>query len=673
MIGIGLYVWERNSESSSIINNKKPIAQVSSTQRRFEHLKSYDGEIEILNYQKLWKKNAHVCEGLFPNVTLSQAWAIKKKQHIQDYLLQIDRANISRPLLNDILKGSGIGEYKGIEFLRKHNTTPKATVMPKLDMGNLYSGKQSLLANELYNNHDVEGLVTAYENNNLPTNKWYVFDEHPFPLTSIGMLLKTTKTSIGLDQTLLYSHITRLLRSGAKVSLLDLVTATEFGVSEQILNELLANSDEDFKQVFFYKEDYHSLVTFALAEKNVDAFSFWVNQSGNLNSFRYRDNVLDIIASNGGGEFDASIVKTLLDYGMRPNNDDTLKRLATWLPKNVLTEYADKLSFSRKYYSNEERKLLVDALSTVTNIVLSDSNEIGIEIKRDSECRFALARRLVKQVFSTVSKSASPATVKNNETEKLGEHTSRTQEETLKEKVDGLRADFLTDAEIIAKLAAKKDLEGKEAARLFMAEALLEQEKERMAKLDEDEAKRNKDLIDSGKLAQFIDEKEDDIPLESQDRLDAKITLAILSGDKDLFLTLLELGANVEPRLIGLIIQKFDVQVIDSLYKNGMNLGFIYAQNINSVVAAVENRKINILRYLLNIGISLKPSEFGYDPLDLALLRLRAIPTDLKYVDLLINSDAPIEKSHREIVESFFEPYQDTYFKLINRYPSLRS
>ena len=124
-------------------------------------------------------------------------------------------------------------------------------------------------------------------------------------------------------------------------------------------------------------------------------------------------------------------------------------------------------------------------------------------------------------------------------------------------------------------------------------------------------------------------------------------------------LKLLALGAEISPTLPLLAISTTNLSVIKAMYNRGADFNFITANGENAITRAASLNKHDILIFLINKGVNVKPLAYGYDPLDHILSELVTTTTSengllelVKIADLLIYSGAPIEISHKEYLSS---------------------
>lgn len=117
---------------------------------------------------------------------------------------------------------------------------------------------------------------------------------------------------------------------------------------------------------------------------------------------------------------------------------------------------------------------------------------------------------------------------------------------------------------------------------------------------------------------------------------------------------------------------------------HGLNVHFVDEHGRNAVNRTVQRfRKTAImdegtrrwLDFLMNRSVTVKPSPFGLDPLDTVLLAIlenpSATPEGVGLARVLINNGAPIETSHRELVQQIRATDADRFEVLVAEIPAL--
>ena len=126
---------------------------------------------------------------------------------------------------------------------------------------------------------------------------------------------------------------------------------------------------------------------------------------------------------------------------------------------------------------------------------------------------------------------------------------------------------------------------------------------------------------------------------------------------------------------------------LESLF--GLDVHFVNDNGRNAVSEAVadfrtytgaglssaDQRTMRWLDYLMSRSVTTKPSRFGLDPLDTVLLAIlenpAAAPVGVGVARLLIDNGAPIEPSHRQLVEQIRTADYDRFELLVDSIPAL--
>ena len=140
----------------------------------------------------------------------------------------------------------------------------------------------------------------------------------------------------------------------------------------------------------------------------------------------------------------------------------------------------------------------------------------------------------------------------------------------------------------------------------------------------------------------------------------------------DLLLQLHSFSGSFSTGFMHAVVKRNDINLARTLVSNGLD--FRQSNNLgsNAIYTAVLHRKMAMLKYLIDEGITVKPHNFGMDPLDIALRNLEKAPAGVNFISILIDAGAPIELSHKEKTFEYSLDDLELYLKLISTFPMLK-
>ena len=159
--------------------------------------------------------------------------------------------------------------------------------------------------------------------------------------------------------------------------------------------------------------------------------------------------------------------------------------------------------------------------------------------------------------------------------------------------------------------------------------------------------------------------------IAQQDLLDTLMIIAIYSPP-DLAITqqLLDQGAKVPEDAINWFARKNDVARAKQMLPYGLKLN-VRKGHLNSTIMAIKSKSFDILKFMLENGVSLDANDMGMDELDYALINYIKDPNGERYIDLLFEHGAKVENSHRQLVEDMKGRNLVAYANLIANWPIL--
>ena len=617
------------------------------------------------------------CFELPDDLEISDQWKQNKEQGVKEYLLKLSASGVSSAILDEIFIRSGIKLANGRSYLQASERTDLGNLLPN-DREASLSGKELLLLQTLVDTHDIKGVVSAYQNSQLSANKWVHYKAQSYsPISLIVQLMKAGSQEV--DESELTLMIEQLLQVKVAIKLIDLVTATAENLPTSIVDLLVSHFHQELNQAFFYKGQWHTLVTLSVAQKNLSLTKYWLALDVKTRAFEQKESALDVLATiddDGDLHNYQQLFLVLAASGITVNSADTITSLSDKIPADLIGKYNRQLMpQSGHYFAAEEIGVIEENISALSQLVLNDSFQLGLTLTENTACNDNLGRALIKKLYT----QERWAKIKEKKTKERPFLT----EVQLKKELNLLQQQSLSEEEIIAELGRNKDRSAKAAVADYLLEQaqLVREQREknksnkRKSSITQEQRERFQEQIKAGDWQQAITEaqQQDGVEMESQQMLDAALTYSLVIGaELHVLLDLVERGAMLDVTMMTSVIKKGELAFVDALYRHGYNFHYVDFLGENSVTEAVKNKQLQILIYLIDKGVSVKPTVYGDDPLDNALYKLKFSPYDLSYVDVLMNADAPIELSHKEIVQSFILSQNGLYRRIINTYPQLK-
>lgn len=169
-------------------------------------------------------------------------------------------------------------------------------------------------------------------------------------------------------------------------------------------------------------------------------------------------------------------------------------------------------------------------------------------------------------------------------------------------------------------------------------------------------------------------EKFEELEEETPEALDLALHQAVINNSPiNIIEKLIQKGANFMPETSFFLAATNNLKMTQELVNLGLDLYFVNSLGQNSITSLIIGYgDYDYLEFLLAHNVSIKPSIYGRDPLDHALGKLTQ---DLKYihfVEKLIRSGAPIESSHKTLINNLKYSNPNIYFSLTENIPDLK-
>ncbi|WDD98495.1 hypothetical protein [Thalassomonas actiniarum] len=560
----------------------------------------------------------------------------QKKQLIQDLLVQLDESNVSRKVIDQVLIDAGIGISRGHRFLRGDDLKNVTSLVGE-DTGFINFEQRKLIA-ELLQDSDVEKLLSLYINGHIPQDKMILLGQKLYSPVQLFLTILKKQPDEDIEAEAIIA-INELMAVKVPVYFSDLIESTTKGFSVVILQLLNDHYVGDTNQVFYYQENIHTLATLAAQSEIVESAGYWLAEGVTPSPLKYRENALDYVAKINDAPLLESFVSLLLKYGIIPNKKNTSLLIKQKLSGEYLQSHPEVIAkFDYQSLSKHEKDIRDEAVSNIFSKAIAG-------LKDDGAClsSFKLKKKFVGNIFSLEDKEKS-------------------EQELLAVNFDSSKF------EQQLQLLRQKELEK------YEVDKSSEKSNELIATPKQQKTtKRVAQLLKQGDWQTALAERLEYVELSEQEQLNVSFVFALLANaDSQQLITLIEQGAEINPNLFATIIDKCDLEVLQSLYRHGYDFHFVDSMGNNAITAAVGGKKLNSLNFLLNIGVTPDPATGLNAPLSKAISELYFYPEDIRYVDALVNGGATITDFHKQYVASFAKKKKELYTKLVTLYPQLK-
>jgi hypothetical protein len=616
LISLAFFIQdEKNVPNKIIVNNVSKITAIIP-----ENNNEKDEKVSVLE-SCFNKENMNV--SLAENMNVSLAENIVKKKDIIKELIQHDLNNYSRKLIDSVLINSGIGLYKGHRFLRNNELTNVIHLTNIRNISFINSSQQKDIM-EFVEKDDLAGFVDLYSNKKISTEKMLLLEGVAYtPLQIVLSFFKNNKK----DYMMVVESIRKLIDSGVKVQFKDLVAYTIEDVSIEIMYVLFNNFSKDTNKTFFYEEQVHSLVTISVKKSALNSLNFWLSENISPTPLKYRDNAMDYVVSMNNNNQLEEVILLLMEYGVSPNSLSTSK----FIEMNLTDEFKATNKHNLALHLNnklnfEEANIRDEAVSRIFKIAMRN-------IKFNKNC--------------TISTKHKQKNVK-----------------------------YIIDLEYSSKRIKKKNniIQPKTFNTAVSNETFGENYSFENEKTDKDKnEKKDRQIkwMKNGDWKKVLNEELLTNDITDKEKLDVSFVLALMAGaNSEELIELIEKGAEINPNLIRLIIKKCELKVLKSLYKYGYDFHYIYPDGSNSISVSVIYGKLDILKFLIYLGVSISDKD---DPLDIAIEQLRFdFITFSKVIDTLLSAGVNVTELHRKHVAYYATSDFDLYIKFINKQPEFK-
>ncbi len=484
------------------------------------------------------------------------------------------------------------------------------------------SARQSALIESSSEQGGINKIIDALRNRDIPVNA------HFWNSSQLGYIIQNSKN---LSQ----HNLEELLNVGLKADHYSLVYALKRGYSDEMLNILLSNVDEDISKEWSERSTQMNLALLA-AKHGRPSFLEAFHLRGV--SIKTEDaSILDVLSAPVDGDQLAKLIDIIefaKDNSVAPLFATTKNKLLSWLPKeeHYLIDFIKDSDIHPKHVTDNAKTL---------RKIIEKYNE-AIDIARESEL-YCEDNHQISVIEPEILIGGDERFV--TDTSKL----------TLNEKQ-------VRQAQI-------------DAEKKTFFEELLKQEQEALSEITHEELtekdKLFEEMVSLTNQGKWHDALEVAKTIENtyQDKTAPTYLLGLsLPGEQSLtYITqLLKLGAQLtEPTIMALAFFG-RADLVDIFLQYGMDVYFSdgYGDNALTIQAKMLN-SFELFKRLVELGVPVKPEGSVIDPLDISLGHLETINLDLvnqenfaermrvfNYIKILLDFGAPVERSHLDKIES---------------------
>ncbi|MBL4823424.1 MAG: ankyrin repeat domain-containing protein [Colwellia sp.] len=646
---------------------EKPIADTTKEQQK-------NLSLIQTNPPRSWR----VCQNYLIAIDNMPEWREDRKIEIQHYFQEMYNQNIA-PEMIDL-----ISEFTGIGFLHGRILSHKKTVEQRTKFvawlaekdAKRMSNEESERFNNLLDKKDIEGLKVALLTKKLSTRK-YLYRKGKTQ-TPIAYILKEWPNR-GVEV------VTELIVKGEKPSFRDVLMATKLGLPVSLISLMVDNSTIDPTRVFYQTGVYNSFTMVALEAKSPDLVDYWLSLgSPAIPDYFLKSALDDLKLFNDVDQKNVAldIFNILMKYNVKATDKETIKKLLNWLPQKSIEKYQTSFSeIAKAPMLKKWQTPVVKISATLFGVVLKGLIRNPSDDEFNNHCFSVEGRRLLNLALKPIKKENDPllANVKNEE------NLYRNYNNEAKILLAEFNFDVITIEEAIEILTQSENLAAKLTINMLKNKKLKKLYKSlQKEQLNVD----GKEIIDDIYRTEnngdweSINEKLDAL-LENNDssldeeKISASLTVKLMTAlttNQPFYViqSLLNDGAILpDNAMMFLIRNDNNVEKINRLISYGLNIGILDPLGRNMIYYAVRYRSLNILKFLVNHGVPVNAPNYGLDPLDQALFKVKLFDM-LPIIKVLIEAGASIKYSHKQQVLNISVLKPDVYQQLITSFPQLR-
>ncbi|NQZ88930.1 MAG: ankyrin repeat domain-containing protein [Colwellia sp.] len=614
------------------------------------------------------KPSTLVCKNYLYVYEAHETWQAENKAKLKKLLISLVDKGLTGEELDHVAFLTRIGSSNAKALIGLYNLTN--TALP------IISGVKGVILAEEYTarvygyllDHKTDVIISLVEQGVISGNSYIISDKGQHSL--IGTLLMS---DISLIQKT--DAINQLIHLKVDITYQDLMIASQLNIPIDLVEKLWFASELNASFVLPLGSVDKSLAQIALESKNIELLDFWFTQGSASVIEPFQTTLLDIFSSMMNEKekpVQLELFLILMKHGLSANSKNTQYKLKAWLDDEYYSQFQDVIEKPETMSLDIANKTHVgNAIREIFFTVLQPLIQIQDSLNVQHPCFQPEALRVINNIFKTTQNTQ----YKPIDFPELNKSASEVITQNLYSQEELLAMDVYNANAILGKdksLAAKYSISKLHSKRIKMylesakAKAYTVEELE-----DEQEALNLIELAESRQWQKVIMElTENKYPT---DIINFVMVHAVLQKKNiELILQLHKFSSTFSTAFMHAIVKRNDVNLARVLVSHGLN--FTRSNNgVNAIYTAVLHRKMAMLRYLIDEGITVKPLEFGLDPLDIALQNLTFYPASFNFITVLIDAGAPIEPSHREMTFEFSLTNLALYVKLTSRFPKLKS
>ena len=634
------------------------------------------------------EENTELCDEFFDHALETPEWQQLKAEQIKTMFIALKDQGYRSDKYDLMAVSTGIGLHKGRD-IREQQGENNSLFANIIKQQRTFGRSQSVLFNRYLMKKDFVEMIKAFSDKTFPINK-YVQGRHYY-LSPIALVIESVEDS--------FTVVSHLIDAGVVVTYHDLMTATEFGFDENKLSYLYNNSQLDAAKVWRDDGRYESLVTIALAHRQLEAFSYWLSQGSPPVPDAFSKNTLDklsLVDVKADYETIERMFVVLMQYDVIAHNANTYSNLKSWLKPALFNQYETQLKRQHPYQASPELQQDVsNATIQFMNTLFDTSVTTSTHSEQVVRCFIDKAKERVSQLFSAqLSENAL------KDSDPLEHRLIKANQLLVQTKLEQGSA-----KNILAKLAINRDWVTKLAADIYMDERIrtlderirtLSKQSQRyrqqyVKNLSEADRKRYYQLFNEirkyngadkwSKIVAAFQELKNirsrylnaDSSVQRMEDAHLMFLALYLGKGIEVIKELISHGAVFPTYTVGLLSVTDNIVLLKQLVALGLDL---YQSNLdgeNGLVDSINNQAIKMTEYLIYHGVSIAQNVYGSDALDHVLTSGELSNNNIMHItSLLINAGAMVELSHQQATRHLKVTNAPLYQQLIERFVELK-